>query len=71
MRQILTWTDDLDFGAQENLYGLCYSQRDAQKALRSIVDQTSCACRGWQLYDDEYGRMKYGKAWAKTFTFGG
>jgi DNA polymerase-3 subunit epsilon len=34
----LTWADDLDFGAQDNLYGLYRNQRDAQKALRSIAD---------------------------------
>lgn len=39
LRPVLTWADDLDFGAQDNLYGLYHSQRDAQKALRSIADQ--------------------------------
>ena len=34
----LTWADDLDFGVQDNLYGLYRNQRDAQKALRSIAD---------------------------------
>jgi DNA polymerase-3 subunit epsilon len=34
----LTWADDLDFGAQDNLYGLYRNQRDAQKALRNIAD---------------------------------
>ncbi len=35
----LVWADDLGFGAQDNLYGLYYSQRDAQKALRSLAEQ--------------------------------
>ena len=35
----LTWASDLDFGAQENLYGLYHSQRDAQKALRSLAER--------------------------------
>lgn len=39
LRPVLTWADDLDFGVQDNLYGLYHSQRDAQKALRSIADQ--------------------------------
>ena len=39
LRPVLTWADDLDFGAQDNLYGLYHSQRDAQKALRSIAEQ--------------------------------
>ncbi|HEY8037288.1 MAG TPA: exonuclease domain-containing protein [Methylobacter sp.] len=39
LRPVLIWADDLDFGAQDNLYGLYHSQRDAQKALRSIADQ--------------------------------
>lgn len=39
LRPVLTWADALDFGAQDNLYGLYRSQRDAQKALRSIADQ--------------------------------
>ncbi|MDP1666271.1 MAG: exonuclease domain-containing protein [Methylobacter sp.] len=39
LRPVLTWADDLDFGAQSNLHGLYHSQRDAQKALRSIADQ--------------------------------
>lgn len=39
LRPTLIWDNDLDFGAQNNLYGLYHSQRDAQKALRSIADQ--------------------------------
>jgi len=39
LRPVLTWADDLDFGAQADLYGLYHSQRDAQKALRSIAEQ--------------------------------
>lgn len=39
LRPVLAWADDLDFGAQDNLYGLYHSQRDAQKALRSLADQ--------------------------------
>ncbi|MDD5463157.1 MAG: exonuclease domain-containing protein [Methylococcales bacterium] len=39
LRPKLIWANDLDFGAQNNLYGLYHSQRDAQKALRGIADQ--------------------------------
>lgn len=39
LRPSLVWADQLDFGAQHNLYGLYHSQRDALKALRSIADQ--------------------------------
>lgn len=39
LRPILTWANELDFGAQDNMYGLFHSQRDAQKALLSIADQ--------------------------------
>jgi DNA polymerase-3 subunit epsilon len=39
LRPVLTWADDLDFGAQDNLYGLYHSQRDAQKTLRGIAEQ--------------------------------
>ena len=35
----LTWADALDFGTQDNLYGLYSSQRDAQKALRNVAEQ--------------------------------
>lgn len=35
----LTWADELDFGAQDNLYGLYSNQRDAQKALRTLAEQ--------------------------------
>jgi len=39
LRPVLSWADDLDFGEQDNLYGLYHSLRDAQKALRSVADQ--------------------------------
>ncbi|MGZ5052309.1 MAG: exonuclease domain-containing protein [Methylobacter sp.] len=39
LRPVLAWADQLDFGSQDNLYGLYHSQRDAQKALRSIAEQ--------------------------------
>lgn len=35
----LVWADALDFGSQENLYGLYHSLRDAQKALRNLAEQ--------------------------------
>ncbi|WAR44967.1 3'-5' exonuclease family protein [Methylomonas rapida] len=35
----LTWADELDFGRQDNLYGLYHSLRDAQKALRGVAEQ--------------------------------
>ncbi|MGR8929503.1 MAG: exonuclease domain-containing protein [Gammaproteobacteria bacterium] len=37
----LIWADDLDFGKQNNLYGLYHSQRDAQKALRNVAEKQS------------------------------
>ncbi len=37
----LTWADDLDFGAQENLYGLFRTQRDAHTALRKLAQDNS------------------------------
>lgn len=39
MRPVLAWAEDLDFGSQDNLYGLFHSQRDAQKALRDLATQ--------------------------------
>lgn len=38
-RPILSWATDLDFGSQDNLYGLYHSQRDAIKALRSLAER--------------------------------
>jgi DNA polymerase-3 subunit epsilon len=35
----LSWANDLDFGSQENLYGLYNSQRTAEKALRTLAEQ--------------------------------
>ena len=35
----LTWANDLDFGSQNNLYGLYNNQRDAQKALRNLAGE--------------------------------
>ena len=39
LRPVLTWAEQLDFGAQDNLYGLYHSLRDAQKALRNLAEQ--------------------------------
>lgn len=39
LRPVLTWADSLNFGTQDNLYGLYTSQRDAQKALRNLADR--------------------------------
>ncbi|AEG00400.1 3'-5' exonuclease family protein [Methylomonas methanica] len=50
----LTWASDLDFGTQDNLYGLYHSQRDAQKALRNLAEQQ-------QLCLSELGLEKTGK----------
>ena len=36
---VMTWADNLAIGIQDNLYGLYHSQRDAQKALRSIAEK--------------------------------
>jgi len=35
----LSWANDLDFGVQNNLYGLYHNRRDAQKALRSLAER--------------------------------
>ena len=35
----LTWANDLDFGTQDNLYGLYSNKRDAEKALRNLAEQ--------------------------------
>lgn len=35
----LIWADNLDFGRQDNLYGLYHSQRDADKALRGLAEK--------------------------------
>ena len=45
VRPLLTWADDLDFGAQDNLYGLFRTQRDAINALRKIA-QDNNLCLG-------------------------
>ncbi len=42
---VLTWADDLDFGGQENLYGLFRTQRDAHNALRKLA-QDNNLCLG-------------------------
>lgn len=34
----LSWASDLDFGKQDNLYGLYSNQRDAQKSLRHLAE---------------------------------
>ena len=39
LRPVLAWASDLDFGVQDNLYGLYHTQRDAQKALRNLAEQ--------------------------------
>lgn len=54
LRPALVWADQLDFGSQDNLYGLYHSQRDAQKALRSIAEQN-------QLCQSLLGLEKTGK----------
>ena len=38
---VLTWADDLDFGGQENLYGLFRTQPDAHNALRKLAQDNS------------------------------
>ena len=42
---VLKWADDLDFGEQENLYGLFRTQKDAHNALRKLA-QDSNLCLG-------------------------
>lgn len=39
LQPVLAWADALNFGAQNNLYGLYHSQRDAQKALRNLAEK--------------------------------
>lgn len=39
LRPVLKWANELDFSAQDNLYGLYHSQREALKALRGLADQ--------------------------------
>lgn len=39
LQPTLVWANQLDFGEQDNLYGLYHSQRDAQKALRNVAEQ--------------------------------
>ncbi|MEY4210158.1 MAG: hypothetical protein RLZ92_537 [Pseudomonadota bacterium] len=39
LHPVLAWANQLDFGEQDNLYGLYHSQRDAQKALRTLAEQ--------------------------------
>ncbi len=38
---VLTWADDLDFGEQDNLYGLFRTQRDAIHVLRKLAQDNS------------------------------
>jgi DNA polymerase-3 subunit epsilon len=37
LNPMLAWANDLEFGHQDNLYGLYRNQRDAHKALRAIA----------------------------------
>ncbi len=39
LKPLLRWEGDLNFGSQENLYGLFHSKRDAMEALRSISQE--------------------------------
>lgn len=39
LKPVLSWAGELDFGAQDNLYGLYHNLRDAQKALRGVAEQ--------------------------------
>lgn len=39
LRPVLRWEGDLNFGSQENLYGLFHSKRDAMEALRSLAQE--------------------------------
>ena len=41
VKPVLTWADDLDFGGQENLYGLFRTQKDAHNALRKLAQENS------------------------------
>ncbi|WP_333874837.1 3'-5' exonuclease family protein [Methylobacter sp.] len=56
LRPTLIWADDLDFGSQNNLYGLYHNQRDAQKALRSIADQYQLCLSSLGLEETAKGR---------------
>lgn len=45
----LVWANELDFGRQDNLYGLYHSRRDAQKALRNLAEKHQLCLKGLGL----------------------
>ena len=53
---VLSWANQLDFGEQENLYGLYQSQRDAQKALRTIAEKYQLCLSVLGLEKTAHGR---------------
>ncbi|ATG89311.1 3'-5' exonuclease family protein [Methylomonas koyamae] len=60
LKPVLSWADELDFGAQDNLYGLYHSQRDAQKALRGVAEQHGLCLSVLGLEKTAAGRPCFG-----------
>jgi DNA polymerase-3 subunit epsilon len=56
LQPILVWANQLDFGEQDNLYGLYHSQRDAQKALRGLAEQNQLCLSALGLEKAAHGR---------------
>lgn len=56
LQPILVWANQLDFGEQDNLYGLYHSQRDAQKALRGLAEQNQLCLSALGLEKAARGR---------------
>ncbi|OAI20991.1 ethanolamine utilization protein [Methylomonas koyamae] len=60
LKPVLSWAGELDFGAQDNLYGLYHSQRDAQKALRGVAEQHGLCLSVLGLEKTAAGRPCFG-----------
>lgn len=60
LKPVLRWAGELDFGAQDNLYGLYHSQRDAQKALRGVAEQHGLCLSVLGLEKTTTGRPCFG-----------
>ncbi|MDX8126044.1 exonuclease domain-containing protein [Methylomonas sp. OY6] len=60
LKPVLSWAGELDFGAQDNLYGLYHSLRDAQKALRGVAEQHGLCLSVLGLEKTAAGRPCFG-----------
>ncbi|MFM9913103.1 MAG: exonuclease domain-containing protein [Methylophilaceae bacterium] len=60
LRPVLKWASDLDFGTQENLYGLFHTKRDAIKALRAIAEEFQLCLGVLELEKVAVGRSCFG-----------